>query len=53
MCHYPENILTCFSGAGTAISTNALMEQLRLKYQQKPWTETLKLVHFCMVRITD
>ncbi|KAM9230925.1 mediator of RNA polymerase II transcription subunit 1-like [Leptosomus discolor] len=24
------------------------MEQLRLKYQQKPWTETLKLVHFCM-----
>ncbi|NXC76097.1 MED1 polymerase, partial [Anhinga anhinga] len=30
------------------ISTNALMEQLRLKYQQKPWTETLKLVHFCM-----
>ncbi|KFP74405.1 Mediator of RNA polymerase II transcription subunit 1, partial [Apaloderma vittatum] len=30
------------------ISTNALMEQLRLKYQQKPWTETMKLVHFCM-----
>ncbi|NXW84772.1 MED1 polymerase, partial [Alopecoenas beccarii] len=30
------------------ISTNALMEQLRLKYQQKPWSETLKLVHFCM-----
>ncbi|KAF1563867.1 UNVERIFIED_CONTAM: Mediator of RNA polymerase II transcription subunit 1, partial [Eudyptes robustus] len=30
------------------ISTNALMEQLHLKYQQKPWTETLKLVHFCM-----
>ncbi|NWI34594.1 MED1 polymerase, partial [Sula dactylatra] len=30
------------------ISTNALMEQLRLKYKQKPWTETLKLVHFCM-----
>ncbi|KFQ96735.1 Mediator of RNA polymerase II transcription subunit 1, partial [Nipponia nippon] len=30
------------------ISTDALMEQLRLKYQQKPWTETLKLVHFCM-----
>ncbi|NXI92602.1 MED1 polymerase, partial [Psophia crepitans] len=29
-------------------STNALMEQLRLKYQQKPWSETLKLVHFCM-----
>ncbi|NXK53577.1 MED1 polymerase, partial [Chauna torquata] len=29
-------------------STNALMEQLYLKYQQKPWTETLKLVHFCM-----
>ncbi|NWW44361.1 MED1 polymerase, partial [Pedionomus torquatus] len=27
---------------------NALMEQLRLKYQQKPWSETLKLVHFCM-----
>ncbi|KAM6134671.1 mediator of RNA polymerase II transcription subunit 1-like [Pterocles gutturalis] len=24
------------------------MEQLRLKYQQKPWTETLKLVNFCM-----
>ncbi|XP_064362661.1 mediator of RNA polymerase II transcription subunit 1-like [Dromaius novaehollandiae] len=24
------------------------MEQLYLKYQQKPWTETLKLVHFCM-----
>ncbi|NXF57892.1 MED1 polymerase, partial [Ciccaba nigrolineata] len=30
------------------ISTKALMERLRLKYQQKPWTETLKLVHFCM-----
>ncbi|NXK11524.1 MED1 polymerase, partial [Herpetotheres cachinnans] len=30
------------------ISTNALMEQLRLKYQQKPWAETMKLVHFCM-----
>ncbi|NXJ14238.1 MED1 polymerase, partial [Odontophorus gujanensis] len=30
------------------ISTNALMEQLYLKYQQRPWTETLKLVHFCM-----
>ncbi|NWX15524.1 MED1 polymerase, partial [Aegotheles bennettii] len=30
------------------ISTKALMEQLHLKYQQKPWTETLKLVHFCM-----
>ncbi|NWZ28080.1 MED1 polymerase, partial [Asarcornis scutulata] len=29
-------------------SINALMEQLYLKYQQKPWTETLKLVHFCM-----
>ncbi|KAI1242990.1 hypothetical protein IHE44_0000555, partial [Lamprotornis superbus] len=24
------------------------MEQLRLKYQQRPWTETLKLVYFCM-----
>ncbi|XP_035172113.1 mediator of RNA polymerase II transcription subunit 1-like [Oxyura jamaicensis] len=32
----------------TVTSTNALMEQLYLKYQQKPWTETLKLVHFCM-----
>ncbi|KFV70572.1 Mediator of RNA polymerase II transcription subunit 1, partial [Dryobates pubescens] len=30
------------------ISTNDLMEQLRLKYQQKTWAETLKLVHFCM-----
>ncbi|NXI36783.1 MED1 polymerase, partial [Galbula dea] len=30
------------------ISTNDLMEQLRFKYRQKPWTETLKLVHFCM-----
>ncbi|KFQ18085.1 Mediator of RNA polymerase II transcription subunit 1, partial [Merops nubicus] len=30
------------------ISTNDLMEQLRLKYQQRPWTETLKLVHYCM-----
>ncbi|NWW92307.1 MED1 polymerase, partial [Rhynochetos jubatus] len=30
------------------VSTNALMERLRLKYQHKPWTETLKLVHFCM-----
>ncbi|NXK88219.1 MED1 polymerase, partial [Formicarius rufipectus] len=30
------------------ISTSALMEQLRLKYQQRPWTETLKLVYFCM-----
>uniref|UniRef100_A0A803W8L3 Mediator of RNA polymerase II transcription subunit 1 n=2 Tax=Ficedula albicollis TaxID=59894 RepID=A0A803W8L3_FICAL len=38
----------CFSGGVTAISTNALMEQLRLKYQQRPWTETLKLVYFCM-----
>ncbi|XP_025937804.1 mediator of RNA polymerase II transcription subunit 1-like [Apteryx rowi] len=35
-------------GAVKVISTNALMEQLYLKYQQKPWTETLKLVHFCM-----
>nr|XP_021146843.1 mediator of RNA polymerase II transcription subunit 1-like isoform X5 [Columba livia] len=35
-------------GAAKATSTNALMEQLRLKYQQKPWTETQKLVHFCM-----
>ncbi|KAI6075259.1 Mediator of RNA polymerase II transcription subunit 1-like isoform X1 [Aix galericulata] len=32
----------------TVTSINALMEQLYLKYQQKPWTETLKLVHFCM-----
>ncbi|NWS18120.1 MED1 polymerase, partial [Pachyramphus minor] len=30
------------------ISTNALMEQLCLKYQQRPWTETLRLVYFCM-----
>ncbi|NWJ05711.1 MED1 polymerase, partial [Crypturellus undulatus] len=30
------------------ISTNALMEKLYIKYEQKPWTETLKLVHFCM-----
>ncbi|NXJ65798.1 MED1 polymerase, partial [Rostratula benghalensis] len=29
-------------------SKNALMEQLHLKYQQKPWSETLKLVHCCM-----
>ncbi|KFO81762.1 Mediator of RNA polymerase II transcription subunit 1, partial [Cuculus canorus] len=29
-------------------STNALMERLHLKYQQKPWNETVKLVHFCM-----
>ncbi|XP_023775301.1 mediator of RNA polymerase II transcription subunit 1-like isoform X5 [Cyanistes caeruleus] len=36
------------SGVLRAISTNALMEQLRLKYQQRPWTETLKLVYFCM-----
>ncbi|XP_059696336.1 mediator of RNA polymerase II transcription subunit 1-like [Haemorhous mexicanus] len=43
-----QNILTCFSGGVTAISTNAFMEQLRLKYQQRPWTETLKLVYFCM-----
>ncbi|XP_069655740.1 mediator of RNA polymerase II transcription subunit 1-like [Haliaeetus albicilla] len=35
-------------GAARTTSTNALMEQLHLKYQQKPWTETLKLVHFCM-----
>ncbi|XP_017676021.1 PREDICTED: mediator of RNA polymerase II transcription subunit 1-like isoform X6 [Lepidothrix coronata] len=35
-------------GVVTAISTNALMEQLRLKYQQRPWTETLRLVYFCM-----
>ncbi|XP_052554962.1 mediator of RNA polymerase II transcription subunit 1-like isoform X2 [Tympanuchus pallidicinctus] len=34
--------------AVAVISTNALMEQLYLKYQQRPWTETLKLVHFCM-----
>jgi len=38
---------------GAVISTNALMEQLYLKYQQRPWSETLKLVHFCMVRISD
>ncbi|NWX84152.1 MED1 polymerase, partial [Nothoprocta pentlandii] len=30
------------------IPTNALMEKLHLKYEQKPWAETLKLVHFCM-----
>ncbi|NXX92257.1 MED1 polymerase, partial [Centropus bengalensis] len=30
------------------ISTNALMERLHLKYQQRPWNETMKLVHFCM-----
>ncbi|NWU85892.1 MED1 polymerase, partial [Onychorhynchus coronatus] len=30
------------------ISTNAFMEQLCLKYQQRPWTETLRLVYFCM-----
>ncbi|NWH70292.1 MED1 polymerase, partial [Piaya cayana] len=30
------------------ISTKALMERLHLKYQQKPWNETVKLVHFCM-----
>nr|NP_001409855.1 mediator of RNA polymerase II transcription subunit 1-like [Gallus gallus] len=35
-------------GMGAVISTNALMEQLYLKYQQRPWSETLKLVHFCM-----
>ncbi|XP_031455261.1 mediator of RNA polymerase II transcription subunit 1-like [Phasianus colchicus] len=35
-------------GAVAVISTNALMEKLYLKYQQRPWTETLKLVHFCM-----
>ncbi|XP_027760776.1 mediator of RNA polymerase II transcription subunit 1-like isoform X3 [Empidonax traillii] len=35
-------------GVVTAISTNALMEQLCLKYQQRPWTETLRLVYFCM-----
>ncbi|NXW30864.1 MED1 polymerase, partial [Phaetusa simplex] len=29
-------------------STNSLMERLHLKYQQKPWSETLKLVHVCM-----
>ncbi|NXS97658.1 MED1 polymerase, partial [Jacana jacana] len=29
-------------------SKNTLLEQLHLKYQQKPWSETLKLVHFCM-----
>ncbi|NWS59642.1 MED1 polymerase, partial [Chunga burmeisteri] len=29
-------------------STTALMERLHLKYRQKPWTETLKLVHSCM-----
>ncbi|KAM9387463.1 mediator of RNA polymerase II transcription subunit 1-like [Phaethornis superciliosus] len=38
----------CFSGAVKAISTNTLMEQLHLKYEQRPWSETLKLVHFCM-----
>ncbi|NXW58108.1 MED1 polymerase, partial [Eurystomus gularis] len=30
------------------ISTNDLMDQLHLKYEHKPWTETQKLVHFCM-----
>lgn len=52
-CHYIQNILTCFSGATNDSSTSALMEKLHLKYQQRPWTETLKLVHFCMVRIAD
>ncbi|OXB59881.1 hypothetical protein ASZ78_013235, partial [Callipepla squamata] len=50
---YIYKILTYFSGAVAVISTDALMEQLYLKYQQRPWTETLKLVHFCMVRIAD
>ncbi|XP_061321073.1 mediator of RNA polymerase II transcription subunit 1-like [Pezoporus flaviventris] len=40
--HLPDH------GATNDSSTNALMEKLRLKYQQRPWTETLKLVHFCM-----
>ncbi|CAM2105828.1 unnamed protein product [Caretta caretta] len=30
------------------ISTNALMDKLHLKYAQKPWIETLKLVRLCM-----
>ncbi|KYO43187.1 hypothetical protein Y1Q_0017512 [Alligator mississippiensis] len=34
--------------SGKLISTNALMEKLRLKYAQKPWSETLKLVRICM-----
>ncbi|NWS72452.1 MED1 polymerase, partial [Crotophaga sulcirostris] len=29
-------------------ATNSLMEKLHLKYQQKTWNETVKLVHFCM-----
>lgn len=29
------------------------MEKLRLKYAQKPWSETLKLVRICMVRMTS
>ncbi|XP_038248834.1 mediator of RNA polymerase II transcription subunit 1-like isoform X3 [Dermochelys coriacea] len=30
------------------ISTNALMDKLHLKYAQKTWIETLKLVRLCM-----
>ncbi|NXA33272.1 MED1 polymerase, partial [Eudromia elegans] len=30
------------------LSTNVLMEKLYLKYEQKPWSETLKLVRICM-----
>ncbi|KAM7174649.1 mediator of RNA polymerase II transcription subunit 1-like [Macrochelys suwanniensis] len=47
---------SCSSEAGSRdaadpvklISTNALMEKLHLKYAQKPWIETLKLVRLCM-----
>ncbi|XP_044862539.1 mediator of RNA polymerase II transcription subunit 1-like isoform X4 [Mauremys mutica] len=32
----------------TLLSINALMDKLHLKYAQKPWIETLKLVRLCM-----
>ncbi|XP_067406500.1 mediator of RNA polymerase II transcription subunit 1-like [Emydura macquarii macquarii] len=33
------------------ISTNSLMDKLHLKYAQKPWIETLKLVRLCMDKL--
>ncbi|XP_039382705.1 mediator of RNA polymerase II transcription subunit 1-like isoform X2 [Mauremys reevesii] len=54
LCSWPQPG-PCGSEAGsqeadpvTLLSINALMDKLHLKYAQKPWIETLKLVRLCM-----
>ncbi|XP_065439888.1 mediator of RNA polymerase II transcription subunit 1-like isoform X2 [Chrysemys picta bellii] len=54
LCSWPQPG-SCGSEAGSQdadpvklISINALMDKLHLKYAQKPWIETLKLVRLCM-----